>query len=231
MRAPLSNERCSRRAPVLMNTDERLSTLSKDQLLSARRFGRSQLNQGVRWRVKHFSNFLACAVASISIGGCHHVAPVPEPLRVEDVRSTARSAIVGLNRDTLRVDVTVLNTAKTPRALGTWACGGNPLAIKVQRDGRTWDSGAWERERMQQPVVRDSTGKVIPQVFTCSAMMVRELQPGRSVLAYSSSTPVREVLGDSLPPGRYQIRAFFSLNRHSIEGVSAGEVELRAPPT
>jgi hypothetical protein len=181
--------------------------------------------------VRHCSNFLACTVASISIVGCHHVAPLPEPLRVEDVRSTARSALVGLNRDTLRVDVTVLNTAKTPRALGTWVCGGNPLVIKVLRDGRIWDSGDWERERTQPPEVRDSTGKVIPFVFVCSAMMMRELPPGRSVLAYSSSTPVREVLGDSLPPGRYQIRAFFSLNRRSIEGIPAGEVELRAPPT
>ena len=159
------------------------------------------------------------------------MAPVPEALRVEDVRSTARSALVGLNRDTLRVDVTVLNTAKTPRALGTWACGGNPLAIKVQREGRTWDSAAWERERTQQPVVRDSTGKVIPLIFVCSAMMVRQLLPGRSVLAYSSLTPVREVLGDSLPPGRYQIRASFPLNERSIRAIPAGEVELRVPPT
>ena len=181
--------------------------------------------------MRYFSNFLACAVASISIGGCHHVAPVPEPLRFEDVRSAARSAIVGVNRDTLRVDVTVLNTAKTPRALGTWACGGNPLAIKVQRGSKIWESAALERERPQPPVVRDSTGRVIEMVFVCSAMSVRQLRPGRSVLAYSSSTPMRDILGDSLPPGRYHIRAFFSLDRRSITGIPAGEVELRVPPT
>ena len=179
----------------------------------------------------HCSNFLACAVAAIAVVGCRHVAPVPEPLRTEDVRSTARSALIGLNRDTLRVDVTVLNTAKTPRVLQTWVCGGNPLVIKVQRDGRIWGSGDWERERMQPPAVRDSTGKVIPYAFVCGSMMVRKLPSGRSVLAYSSSTPVREVLGDSLPPGRYRIRAFFSLNRRSVEGIPAGQVELRAPPT
>jgi hypothetical protein len=156
---------------------------------------------------------------------------VPEPLRVDDVRSAARSAIVGLNLDTLRVDVTLLNTAKTPRVLKISPCYGNPLVIKVQRDGRVWESAAWERDTVHVATFRDSVGKVIPQVFICSAMVVLELQPGRSVLAYSSSIPVREVLGDSLPPGRYRIRAFFSLNRHSIEGVSAGEVELRAPPT
>ena len=156
---------------------------------------------------------------------------MPEPLRVEDVRSTARSALVGLDLDTLRVDVTVMNTAKTPRALVISPCYGNPLVIKVQRDGRIWESAAWEREKVHMPTFRDSAGKVIPQVFTCSAMMVRELLPGRSVLAYSSSAPVREVLGDSLPPGRYEIRAFFSLNRRSIKGLPAGEVELRVPPT
>ncbi|MGZ3483615.1 MAG: hypothetical protein ACXU96_08510 [Gemmatimonadaceae bacterium] len=84
---------------------------------------------------------------------------------------------------------------------------------------------------MRPPVVRDSTGKVIPFIFDCSAMMVRKLPPGRSVLTYSSSTAVREVLGDSLPPGRYQIRAFFSLNGRSVKGIPAGEVDLRAPPT
>ena len=156
---------------------------------------------------------------------------MPEPLRVEDVRSTARSALVGLNLDTLRVDVTVLNTAKTPRALVIRACFGNPLVIKVQREGRIWESAAWEREKAHTPTPHDSAGKVIEEVFICSAMMMRELPPGRSVLAYSSSTPVREVLGDSLPPGRYEIRAFFSLNRRSSKGLPAGEVELRAPPT
>ena len=156
---------------------------------------------------------------------------MPEPLRVEDVRSTARSALVGFNLDTLRVDVTVLNTAKTPRALVLSPCGGNPLTIRVQRDDRIWESAAWEREKAHTPTPHDSAGKVIEEVFICSAMMMRELPPGRSVLAYSSSTPVREVLGDSLPPGRYQIRAIFSLNRRGIKGIPAGEVELRVPPT
>ena len=185
---------------------------------------------GRRWRVRHCSNYLASAISSISIVGCHHEAPVPEPLRVEDVRSTARSALVGLKLDTLHVDITVLNTANTPRALVISPCSGNPLVIKVQRDGRIWESSAWEREKVQMPTFCDAAGKVIPQVFTCSAVMMRELLPGRSVLAYSSSIPVREVLGDSLPPGRYQIRAFFSLNRRSITGIPAGEVELRVPP-
>jgi hypothetical protein len=156
---------------------------------------------------------------------------VPEAQRDEDIRSVARSALVGLNLDTLRVDVTVLNTAKTPRGLVTSPCYGNPLVVKVQRDGRMWESSAWESEGMKQPVRRDSAGNVIQLVFMCSAMIWRELPPGRSVLAYSSSTPMREVLGDSLPAGRYQIRASFSLNQRSITRIPAGEVELRVPPT
>jgi hypothetical protein len=192
---------------------------------------RLQLNLGVRWRVRHCSNYLACVIASISIAGCHHGPPVPEAQRDEDIRSIARSALVGLNLDTLRVDVTVLNTAKTPRALVLSPCYGNTLAIKVQRDGRIWESAAWERERMQPPVVRDSTGKAILEGFICSGMILEELLPGRPVLAHSSSTPVRDILGDSLPPGRYQIRASFSLNERSIKGIPAGEVELRVPPT
>jgi len=177
------------------------------------------------------SYFLTYAVASISIVGCHHRTSEPEELRLDDVRSTARSALVGPNRDTIRVDVTVLNAATTPRALRTWVCAENSLVIKVQRDGRTWDSAEWERERARLAVARSSVGKDIPIVYTCSTVAIRQLLPGRSVLAYSSSTPVREVLGDSLPSGHYEIKAFFSLNRRSIEGVPAGEVELHAPPT
>ena len=181
--------------------------------------------------MRHCSRFLVWTVASISTFGCHHGPPVPEAQRDEDIRSTARSALVGLNLDTLRVDVTVLNTAKTPRGLVLSSCYGNTLAIKVQRDGRIWESAAWERARMQPPVVRNSTGKAIPEVFICSGIALRELLPGRPVLAHSSSTPVRDILGDSLPPGRYQIRASFSLNERSIKGIPAGEVELRVPPT
>src|SRR5437868_1129849 len=100
-------------------------------------------------------------VASISIAGCHHGPPVPEARRDEDIRSVARSALVGLNLDTLRVDVTILNIAKTSRYLVTSVCFWHPLVIKVQRDGRIWESAVWERERMQPTVVRDSTGRVI----------------------------------------------------------------------
>ena len=188
--------------------------------------------------MRHCSKFLVCTVASISTFGCHHGPPVPEAQRDEDIRSIARSALVGLNLDTLRVDVTVLNTAKTPRGLVISPCYGNTLAIKVQRDGRIWESAAWKRERkpdpdvgVQQPVVRDSTGKAIQLAFICSGMILEELLPGRPVLAHSSSTAVRDILGDSLPPGRYQIRASFSLNERSIKGIPAGEVELRVPPT
>ncbi len=181
--------------------------------------------------MRHCSNFLTYVVASISLLGCHHRTSEPEAPRLDDVLSTARSALVGLNRDTIRVDVTVLNTATTPRVLRTSVCAENSLVIKVQRDGRIWDSAEWERETARLAVSRSSGGKDIPIVYTCSTVAIRQLLPGRPVLLYSSLTPVREVLGDSLPSGHYAIRAFFSLNRRSIEGIPAGEVELHAPPT
>lgn len=181
--------------------------------------------------MRHCSNFLRYAVASISIVGCRHGTSEFEALSLGDVRSTARSALVGINRDTVRVDVTVLNTATTPRALTTWICVENSLVIKIQRDGRIWDSAEWERGRARRAVARNSLGKDIPIAYTCSTVAVRQLLPGKSVLAYSNSVPVREVLGDSLPSGHYEIRAFFSLNRRGIEGVPAGEIELHAPPT
>jgi hypothetical protein len=83
---------------------------------------------------------------------------------------------------------------------------------------------------MEPPVISDSSRKVIQVAFICSAVVAMKLLPGRPVLAHSSSTSVRAILGDSLPPGRYQIRASFSLNERSIKDIPAGEVELRVPP-
>lgn len=177
--------------------------------------------------MRHCSKFLVCTVASISTFGCHHRRSTPETQRDEDIRSVARSALVGPNLDTLRVDVTVLNTTKTPRGLVTSPCYGNPLVVKVQKDGKIWQSSDWESEKMQEPVRHDSAGNVIPFVFMCSAKIFRPLPPGRSVIAYSSLTSVRDILGDSLPPGRCQIRASFSLDERSIRRIPAGELELR----
>ena len=156
---------------------------------------------------------------------------MPEGQRDEDIRSVARSALVGPNLDTLRVEVTVLNTAKNPRDLLTSACYGNPLVVRVQNGGRIWQSSDWEGEKRREPVRHDSAGNVIPLVSICSAGILRQLPPGRSVIAYSSSTPVRAILGDSLPPGRYQIRASFSLDERSVRRIPAGDVELLMPST
>jgi hypothetical protein len=181
--------------------------------------------------VRHFSKFLVCTVASISMFGCHHRPPGPEAQRDDDIRAIARSAVIGLNRDTLRVDVTVFNSANAQRYLFTRACNGNTLAIKVQRGRRIWESAAWERERMQPPVVSDPSGKVIQVADMCSGVIGVRLLPGRPVLAHSSSTSVRDTLGDSLTPGRYHIRAYFSVNERGTKDIPAGEVELRVPPT
>jgi hypothetical protein len=180
--------------------------------------------------MRHCTKSLVCAVASISLFGCHHRPPAPEAQRDYAIRAIARSALIGLNLDTLRVDITVFNTAKAERYVDISPCHENTFAIKVQRDRTIWESVAWERERMQPPVVSDSSGKVIQAAFICSAVVALRLLPGRPVLVHSSSTSVRDILGDSLPPGRYQIKASFWVNERRIKGMAAGEVELRRPP-
>jgi hypothetical protein len=79
-----------------------------------------------------------------------------------------------------------------------------------------WDYRRWR-------VARD------PNAACLSYLMVWHLPPGRSISSRELEVTVlvRDVLGDSLPAGRYRISAGVGYNSQASGGVLAGEVDLR----
>lgn len=59
----------------------------------------------------------------------------------------------------------------------------------------------------------------------CGGVVGVRVPPGASS-HYDRRIPVGDILGDSLPPGRYKITARIYLNDQEVKGLSAGEVEL-----
>ena len=56
------------------------------------------------------------------------------------------------------------------------------------------------------------------------------LPPG-AAYTFSLSVPVREILGDSLSGGRYQIKASLDINGRRVRDLAAGGVDLTPPDT
>ena len=55
------------------------------------------------------------------------------------------------------------------------------------------------------------------------------LPPGKSK-TFVLLVPVKDVLGDSLPEGRYHVTANVRVNGTQVRGLRAGELTLSAPP-
>ena len=161
--------------------------------------------------------------ALILVAGCHHHRRDGfDMLSRRGYRYRVGSALVGPARDTLRVVVVVLNESKEMRGIAFGSCGmsGNELTARLTASGHSWKSDIPEKH----PVVfHDSAGRVIEQV--CLAVLhVMTFPPGHST-TYVLETPVRDILGDSLPNGRYHVTARLWDQRH----LDAGEVTLLSP--
>jgi hypothetical protein len=158
---------------------------------------------------------------------CHHPASnTLEFLRTEGFRYRAGSAVVGAASDTLRIAVVAVNGSPDERAIviSSPCAPFNRVAASVRASAREWDSDTWLPAK--QPASHDSIGR--PIFFGCS-MMVMGISPGTS-RTFVLVIPVSEVLGDSLPRGRYRITARVRINGELVRGLEAGEVELSSPP-
>ena len=167
-------------------------------------------------------------LTTLLFSGCHRDTYGPESMRIDGFRYSAGSAVVGAALDTLRVAVVVVNDSRQDRELGFPSCPPmlNPVKARVTATRREWDSETSELRK--QPVYLDSIGKPIPRV--CVAMLpVMTFPPGASY-TYVLKVPVLEILGDSLPTGRYQVTAQLRLNGYLTRRLSAGNVEFTSPP-
>jgi len=149
-----------------------------------------------------------------------------EFLRTDGFRYRAGNAVVGPALDTLRIAVVVVNGSGEQRAipLSSLCAPFNRVAASVTSRGREWESDAWRPAR--QPASRDSSGR--PMFFACP-MQVMGIAPGASK-TFVLAVPVSEVLGDSLPSGRYRVTARVRVSGKLVRGLDAGEVEFASPP-
>jgi len=152
------------------------------------------------------------------IGGCRrsHSGDI-----VESVRFTGRAEVITPGDSLLRVRVIARNTGRS----ATWslALGHCSLNFRVATlspsTAHEWDYTRWQTALNTHAL--------------CPTSLERwRLAPGDSLSTRDLErvVRVRDVLGDSLPPGRYRVTAFVGFNSSQSSGdLAAGEVELRAP--
>lgn len=158
------------------------------------------------------------ALPSVS---CHRVSYTPDYLRTDGFRYRAGSAVVGPALDTLRVAVVVVNESRQPRfiLISSFCAPFNRVGVTVRAHGRKWDSDVWQPPP-PQPIIK-----------ACSES-TWGLAPGAS-RTFVLAVAVREVLGDSLPNGRYGVTARVQINAQLVRGLELGDVDfrLRKPPS
>ena len=163
--------------------------------------------------------------------GCrsHRGDDVPEQLRLDQVRFSAQSALVGASADTLLVTVAAANESTHDQTMMMISeCPPSPVAVSARRANKTWDSNDWEKSKV--PVHYDSAGHVL-LLFSagCSMVATAQVPPG-AAMSYDLRIAVRDILGDSLQSGRYKITARLYINRQLIKDLRAGNIELSSPP-
>ena len=161
------------------------------------------------------------------LAGCHHqTSTTPEFLRTDGFRYQAASAVVGRASDTLRVTVVVLNQSRDPRLVpvSSICAPFNRVNAKVTGNGKEWNSDMWRPAK--QPETHDASGRPI---FYACPMQAIGLPPGKST-TFVLLVSVKDVLGDSLPEGRYHVTASVRVSGAQVRGLSAGEVKLSSPP-
>jgi hypothetical protein len=168
---------------------------------------------------------LSLFVASASLSDCHRGYREYPLLNIDGYRYRAGAAVVGPARDTLRVAVVVVNESNQQRMLPLSHCPpwANVVQARLTASGRNWNSEVYEQR--QHMVPHDSTGK--PMLEVCGPiLLVMSFPPGAS---YTSvlKVPMRGIVGDSLPSGRYRVTARLVSNGGDGSKLDAGDVFLR----
>ena len=167
--------------------------------------------------VRFVMRLVVLTILELPLAGCARgTAGVPRTTRVGDLVYSARLRVVvdspGTPRPRAQAAVTVTNAGREPVALGSWPnCFFTTLELwPVARAAR---APAWDEERWRAAYQR-ATGVIVECDFS-GGPPERELAPGASVtLERSASSPlIRDVLGDSLPGGRY--RAVLRVRPHN----------------
>jgi hypothetical protein len=158
--------------------------------------------------------------------GCRHQTYSPPRPTIDAVEFSAQSNLVGQAADTLLVRVSAINGSRSTRIL-EFGCGATVARLSTAEPRpRTWDYETFERRRQQTVGFDPRTGAPIVDLG-CISYGSLTLAPGDSVRPFWLRVLVRDVLGDSLPPGRYRVTARIAVNGRLVGNLKAGEVDLR----
>lgn len=138
------------------------------------------------------------------------------------LRLSARSSVTGRGSRELRGRVVVVNPGS--RSIGI-SYGGCTPGLNLYRDSLRKGSPVW-RSDQRHPYV-DPPGRL--SGYACTLVLHGHVIPPRDSMVFSVSYPLREVIADSLPAGRYHVVALLGLGTgSSAKGYSldAGAVYL-----
>lgn len=177
------------------------------------------------------------AVLITATSGCGRRAEPYMGQPIDGLRFGARAEAAGSTRDTLVVRIWARNAGRRERSLMWSARFGDGLVVRITPSGgassrhAVWDSGERASAAYREKTRGDTTpdGRQMP-ILAYDIMVRRVLAPGDSADVVSLSVPVRAVLGDSLPAGRYRLTARGAGNVWEAGELRAGEVELRVQP-
>lgn len=150
----------------------------------------------------------ACNPALSEGGDDTHLGPAGISIKGGRVEYAARTEPTGNPHGWLRTVAVLRASGSAPVRLEYSGC---PVEVQYFRTTARTGSPAWAQFRVQ------NFGCILP-------LYVRTLAPGDTLQLGALSLP-REVLGDSLPAGRYYVAAVLRPNGETVR-VPAGEVEL-----
>lgn len=134
----------------------------------------------------------------------------------ESVDFSATAEIVAPGDSLLRVRVVARNGGTL-----TWTLEFGPCSMNVRVSAMPDATHEWNHERWRSAVN--------PKAACVGYRVAHPLPPGGSIASgeLERVVRIRDVLGDSLPAGRYRVTASVSFSNQSPIEVAAGEVELR----
>lgn len=146
----------------------------------------------------------ACARAVVTSG--------PDPVRpdavmVGEIRYQAETAILESHPVQLRTTVSVTNTGARPDTLEM--PGGCPVLLRAYRDPARTGTPVWDQARNTACTLQ---------------LLYLDLAPGQT-RAFEGRATAHDILGDSLPNGRYYLTAVLRPENQVVE-LEAGDTEL-----
>jgi hypothetical protein len=134
----------------------------------------------------------------------------------DGLRLRATSEVTG---GELRASATVVNVSDRDQQVEFGACA---LRLRARPASDPDGPPVWRSERRQP-----WDGAI---GYACAdILLVATLAPGDSLQRFALRIPLIEVLGDSLPDGRFEIDAVLGLNFRETRPIPAGAVELALP--